>query len=144
MHVVKLSTVAVDDLRDALDSASTAKAAKRVIIALAYKDGVPVETLSGRYDIPRSTVYYWLDRFEEMPIEEAVRDDDRPGRPPDLTAEERDELRHDLAQSPRMIGFDAESWSTEMIRVHIVEKHGVEYSEGHIRRLLRSLNTDSA
>lgn len=141
--MAKLSTVAVDELHDALEESPTGKAAKRLMIALAYKDGVSVETLSDRYGIPRSTVYYWLDRFEEMSIEEAVRDDDRPGRPPELTAEERDELRDDLAQSPQTFGFDAESWSTEMIRDHVAEKHGVEYSEGHIRRLLRSFSTDS-
>lgn len=141
--MAKLPAVVIDDLHDALEEASTGKAAKRLMVALAYKDGVSVETLSERYDIPRSTVYYWLDRFEEMPIEEAVRDDDRPGRPPDLTTEERDELRADLTRSPQTFGFDARAWSAGMIRKHVAEKHGVEYSEGHIRRLLRSLRIDS-
>ena len=142
--MTKLSTVATGDLLDALEEASTGKAAKRLMIALAYKDGVSVETLSERYGIPRSTVYYWLDRFEETSIEVAVRDDERPGRPPDLTAEERDELRRDLAQSPRSFGFGAESWSPEIVREHVAEKHGVEYSEGHVRRLLRSFSIDSS
>lgn len=139
----KLSAVAVTDLRDALGSVSTGKAAKRLMIALAYKDGVSVDVLSERYGVPRSTVYYWLNRFEEMSIDEAIRDEKRPGRPPALTDGERDELRDDLAQSPQTFGFDANLWSTEAIKTHITEKYGVEYSHGHVRRLLRSLDFDS-
>lgn len=54
----KLSSVAVNDLHEPLETVSTAKAAKRLMIALGYKDGVRVDTLSKRYAIPRSTVYY--------------------------------------------------------------------------------------
>lgn len=54
----KLAPVSWDALQTALADVSTGKAAKRLIIALAYKDGVSVDTLSERYAIPRSTVYY--------------------------------------------------------------------------------------
>lgn len=80
-----------------------------------------METLSDRYAIPRSTVYYWLDRLEEPPIKEAIQDDDRPRRPPALTSEERDELHDDLVQSPQTFDFEAESWPTEILQEHIEE-----------------------
>ena len=67
-YMNKLEDVDTDALRDALGKASSAKAAKRLMIALAYADGVRVETLSERYDIPRATVYSWLDRFEHHSI----------------------------------------------------------------------------
>lgn len=140
----KLSSVSTDALHEALANNSTGKAVKRLMIALAYKDGVSVETLSERYGIPRSTVYYWLDRFENMSIEEAIRDDDRPGRPPALTTQERDELQSDVARPPETFGFEATSWSPELIQEHVAEKYGVEYSEGHIRRLLRTLDIETA
>ena len=94
--MAKLSNVTVDDLRDALTDVSTGKAAKRLMITLAYKDGVGVETLSACYAIPRSTLYYWLNRFKEMPIHGAIEDEDRPGQPLALSDEERRELRTDL------------------------------------------------
>ena len=72
----KLDDVGSDTLRSALNEAGSAKAAKRLMVALAYKDGVTVETISTRYAIPQSTVYYWLSRFEERPIEEAITDED--------------------------------------------------------------------
>jgi transposase len=79
------------------------------MIGLAYKDGVTVNTLSERYAIPRSTVYYWLDRFVELSLNEAIEDDDRPGRPPALSADERQQLQAELTQSPNACGFNAES-----------------------------------
>jgi len=133
----KLAHVSADALRETLADVSTGKAAKRLIVALAYKDGVPVSTLSDRYEIPRSTIYYWLDRFESMSIEAAIEDDDRPGRPPALDPDDREALRADLARAPRASGFDADSWSSELVRAHLAEQYDVEYSLGHVRRLLR-------
>jgi transposase len=92
----KLEDVDAGALRDALGKASSAKAAKRLMIALAYADGVRVETLSERYDIPRATVYSWLDRFEHQSISEAITDESRPGRPSKLNASQREHLSGDL------------------------------------------------
>lgn len=72
-YMPKLSTVAVDDLQATLEQVSAGKAAKRLMIALAYKDGVSVETLSERYAIPRSTVYYWLDRSRKWTLKKRLK-----------------------------------------------------------------------
>ena len=120
----KLASVSREVLQQALADVATGKAAKQLMIALAYRDGVAVDTLSERYGIPRSTVYYWLDRFEDLPIDEAIEDDDRLGRPPALTADERDQLQTELAQSPTIFGFTAASWSTERIHEHM-DHYGV-------------------
>lgn len=42
--------MAVADLHEALEGVSTGKAEQRLMIALAYKNGVSVEILSERYD----------------------------------------------------------------------------------------------
>lgn len=90
------ATVSCHVLLKILDDVSAAKAAKRLIIALVHKDGVPAETLSERCDISRSAVYYWLDYSEELPLNEATEDDDRLGRSTALTAEGCDVLKADL------------------------------------------------
>jgi transposase len=133
----KLATAAANNLHETLSVVSTGKAAKRLITALAYKDGVSVETLNERYAVPRSTVYYWLNRFEEMPIDEAIEDEDRPGQPPTFTRDECNRLQADLEQSPRTSRFKSNTWSSDGLHKHIMDKHGVKYSEGHIRRLIR-------
>ena len=132
----KLEAVNTDTMRESLADASTAKAAKRLMIALAYADGVRVETLSERYDIPRATVYSWLDRFEHQPISDAIEDESRPGRPPKLTASQRERLSNDLGNSPVEVGYEASEWTPELAQSHIERTYDVTYSLGHARRLL--------
>lgn len=139
----KLVDVSADALRSALADADDAKAARRLMVALAYKDGVSVATLTERYGIPRSTVYYWLDRFETMPVADAVTDDERPGRPSELGDDGRARLAADLDRSPGDCGYDADEWTVSLTRRHLVDEYGVEYSEGHVRRLLRRLDPES-
>jgi transposase len=133
----KLEDVDGNALRDALGKASSTKAAKRLMIALAYADGVSVEVLSKRYDIPRATVYSWLDQFEHQSIDEAIEDEPRPGRPSKLTASQRERLSDDLAESPAELGYDASEWTPELAQSHIERAYNVTYSLGHVRRLLR-------
>jgi transposase len=137
--MAKLADVDADALREWLDRVDGAKAVKRLMVALAYKDGVRVETMSRRYDIPRSTIYYWLDRFESGPIEEAVEDEDRPGRPSRLDDAERRRLVSHLHDSPGTFDYDAAEWTPELVREHIESAFDVSYSTGHVRRLLREL-----
>ena len=136
----KLANVDTDALQAALGTASSPKATKRLMIALAYADGVRVETLSERYDIPRATVYSWLDRFEHQSIAEAITDDSRPGRPSKLTASQWERLSNELAGSPAELGYDASEWTPEFAQSHIERAYDVTYSLGHVRRLFS--NTD--
>lgn len=130
----KLAGVSAAALRAALADASGAKSALRLVVALDYKAGIPVRTMGDRYGIPRSTLYAWLDRFEEAGIEAAISDERRPGRPKALDEEERAEIRRTMANSPG--GRD--SWTPASLREHIEEEYGVRYSLGHVRRLLRA------
>lgn len=137
----KLAAVDIEQLQAALATASNPKATKRLMIALAYADGVRVETLSERYDIPRATVYSWLDRFEDESIADATEDESRPGRPPKLDTSEREQLATDLAKPPTELAYDAPKWTPELAQRHIERTYDVTYSLGHVRRLLREIST---
>lgn len=132
----KLEDVSAAALRDALDRADDAKAAKRLMIAVAYVDGVDVAVLSERYGIPESTIYYWLGRFEDTAVEDAMTDDPRPGRPSKLAAEQRAAVERWLAATPRELGLDADEWTPELLRNHISDEFGVDYSRAHVQRIL--------
>ena len=138
----KLADVDTEALQAALADASDPKAVKRLMIALAYADGVSVETASARYDIPRATVYSWLDRFEQQSIPEAIEDEPRPGRPAELDAQQRRQLAADLAKSPAELGYDSLEWTPERAQEHIERAYGVDYSLGHVRRLLRESSSE--
>ena len=136
----KLEDVDTAALREALTDASSAKAAKRLMIAIAYSDGVRVDTISERYGIPRATVYSWLDRFEQETIEKAIEDESRPGRPPKLSDSQREQLFADLARSPTEFGYEMTEWSPELVKNHTEQVYETSYSLGHIRRLLREFS----
>lgn len=131
----KLEGISTEKLWIALDDADEAKAVKRLMVALAYKDGVDVDTISERYGIPPSTIYYWLDRLENQPMADALQDKPRPGRPPKLSTEQRVEVETWLEGSPRDVGYDAEVWTAEHLRDRIQDTFDIEYSEAHIHRL---------
>ncbi|WP_136602706.1 helix-turn-helix domain-containing protein [Salinigranum halophilum] len=132
----KLDHVDPAALREKLADTGDAKATKRLMVALDYLDGVAVDELSDRYGIPRSTVYYWLSRFDERPIDEAITDEDRPGRP---TALDRSVLEDVVAAGPHEYDVDAEEWSPAALRDVLDREFDVSYSEGHVRRLLKEL-----
>ena len=137
--MVKLDDVDPDELRRTLADVESAKEAKRLVVALDYLDGVPVSVLAERYGIPRSTLYDGLDRFEAEPIDEAITDEDRPGRPRKLDGEDRQRLRNHLESTPGEHGYERDEWSPELVRDHVERSFGVSYSVGHVRRLLREL-----
>lgn len=134
----KLTEVSAERLRDQLHEDESPKAVKRLMVALAYKDGVGVDTLSDRYDIPTSTIYHWLDRFEEYSIEGAITDESRPGRPAKLSGAKREAFYADLEEPPTSFGYDADEWSPELAQRHLEAEYDVSYSLGHTRRLLRN------
>lgn len=135
--MTSLDRVSTAVLQAALDRADDAKAAKRLMIALAYKNGVSVATMSDRYAIPRSTIYYWLERFEERAVEDAITDERRPGRPSKLSDAQREAIEEWLDDVPGEYGYDHDEWTTSLLRDRIRSEFGVEYSEGHVRRFLR-------
>ena len=136
----KLENIDPDALREIFAETTDPKAVKRLMIALAYRDGVSVETLSERYGISSSTIYSWFDRFEEDSIAEAIRDEHRPGRPALLDEQEQKYLVKTLQSHPTEFGFDGESWTPKLVQEYIRQEYQVSYSLGHVRRLVRQLN----
>jgi transposase len=132
--VRKLEGVEAADLKSALEDAESAKAAKRLMIALAYKDGVDVTEIERRYGIPQSTVYYWLNRLEERPLQEALTDERRPGRPPKLTAEQRATVDSWLSGPPESGDEASVEWTAKRLRRRIRQEFDVDYSIPHVSR----------
>ena len=75
-----------------------------------------------------------IKRFE--PIEQAPYDDPKPGRPSKLDTDQREQFFEHLQQPPTELGYDQQAWSPKLLLHHVKEKYGVEYSEGHARKLL--------
>lgn len=136
--MVDLDDVSVAVLRRHLGETDEKTPALRLVVALNYKHGLSQTEIAEQYGIARKTVYNWLVRFESRPIEEALDDDHRPGRPPKLTDEQRRLFHAHLRRPPNAVGYDAAAWSPSLARRLIRDLFDVEYSIPHLRRLLRA------
>ena len=80
-----LEEISVEELQRALDNFEGNKPTQRLTAAIAYKNGVTQTELAEWYGVERRTIYSWLKRVEQEPLEQAVQDDRRSGRPRKLT-----------------------------------------------------------
>ncbi|WP_458189691.1 helix-turn-helix domain-containing protein [Haladaptatus sp. NG-WS-4] len=131
-----LEDISTDELRNALDDVDDVRSTKRLMVAIAYKQGTTQTDLAEWYGLSRKTIYNWLQRFEERPVRKAASDEARPGRPPKLDEEEQSEVCRLLDESPEKAGFNADEWSVSLVQQLLEEKFEVTYSRTSAYRLL--------
>jgi len=136
-HGGKLSHLTVEEVTERLNNESDGKAVKRLVAAREYLGGVSPAKISEKFGWPEQTVYSWLDRFESMGFDEALRDDPPPGRPSSLTEEEFRKFKHAVSDSPKEAGFDASVWSSSLAQEFLRTEFGQDFSRRHVRRLLK-------
>lgn len=140
--MVDLDHIPIADLQTALADTDSATPTLRLVVALNYKHGLTQTEIAEQYGLARKTVYNWLSRIATQPLTEAIYDENRPGRPSRLSAVDRRRLRRLLRERPAKLGIDADTWTTEATQALIRDAFGVEYSLGHVRRLLRTNRTN--
>jgi len=137
-----LGSVSVEDLREVLAEVEGKKATQRLMAVINYleEDGATMQEIAGRYGFTAGWLSRWLSRFgrlESEPFEAVVYDEDRSGRPSELTADELRQFKEIVREPPEHVGFDAPAWSVPLARTYLKETFDVEYSNRHVRRLLR-------
>jgi len=132
----QLDSVSMEELHELLSEVDERTPTQRILAAIAYKQGDSKTQLAERHDVTWTTVDNWLNRFAEQPIEQAPYDEQRSGRPPKLTEEQREVLFKQLHESPEEFGYDRQAWFPTLVYHHAKEQFGVEYSLRHIRRLM--------
>lgn len=138
-----LEDITTEELRKHLDRVDEKKPAQRLVAAINYKNGVSPTEIADWYGLSRKTVYNWLNRFDREPIERAVRDRSRPGRPSKLSGSQREQLRELLDKPPSSAGYhERTEWTPELLRRYLDERFGVEYTTRRARTLLGELGGD--
>ena len=132
----RLDDITLEELHEVREQTDGEVPRERVLAAIGRKQGDTLPRLAERHDVAKKTIRNWLDRFTEEPIEQAPYDEQRPGRPSKLEDEQRDQLFEQLQDPPTELGYEQQAWSTNLLLYHIKEEYGVEYSGGHVRKLL--------
>lgn len=134
--MARLDGISLADLVELKDETEGEVPRERVLAAIGRKQGDTLDQLAERHGVVEKTIRNWLDRFDQLPLAEAPYDDQRPGRPPKLSADQQSQLFEEFRQSPTELGYDRQAWTSRLAVHHINEEYGVEYTRRHVRDLL--------
>jgi len=140
--MVTPAKVSCEDLREVLAEIEGKKPTQRLMAAINYldEDDATMQEIAQRYGYTPGWLSHWLDRLERLesePPEAVVYDEPRSGRPSELSEQERQQFTDVLHEPPKEVGFDAPAWSVPLARNYLSTEFDVEYSDRHVRRLLR-------
>jgi len=140
--MVSLDEVSAEDLRDVLAEIEGKKPTQRVMAAINYleEDDATMQEIAQRYGYTSGWLSRWLARLERLesePFEAVVYDEERSGRPAELSDQEKQQFIDVVHDVPEAVGIDAPAWSVPLAQHYLKETFDVEYSDRHVRRLLR-------
>ena len=135
--MVRLENISVEELETALDDATRKKETQRLMAAIIYKRGPSAPMIAEWFGTREQTIYRWFDRLETEPIEQAVQDRQRSGRPSKLDDAGWIEFREAVQHPPKEAGYDHPAWTTGLAQQFLEDEFDVTYSRRHVQRLLK-------
>jgi len=133
-----LDEISTEELQDALDNVDGKKPTKRLLAAIAYKNGVTQTELAEWYGVQRRTIYSWLNRLDtDGSLEQAASDNKKTGRNRKLSETQQKQFKETVNASPEEVGIDAPAWTPALAQEYLEETFGIEYSIPSCRRLLK-------
>jgi len=99
------------------------------------ESGHSLATVAGMVGAAVSAVWQWRETYRRRG-EAALRAKPVPGRPPRLTARQRQRLPRLLAQGARAHGYVTDLWTTKRVAAVITRAFGVVYHPAHVSRVL--------
>jgi transposase len=111
---------------------------KRVTALLGLARGEPVAAVAAGVGVSPSSVYAWLRAFLLAGVA-GLRVQWRGGRPPKLTATQRERLAALIDAGPEAAGFPTGCWHALLIQQVIQREFGVSYNVHYLAALLHTL-----
>lgn len=136
--MASLENTSVEELESALSGAETKQETKRLMVAILYKRGPSVPMIAEWYGMREATIYDWFARLEDRPLQDALTDDRRSGRPPKLPEAALETFEKAVNRPPCESGNECPAWSTALAQQFLQDRFDVDYSLRHVQRLLKS------
>jgi transposase len=111
---------------------------RRLQAARLLGKGSPEAEVARRVGVHRQSVNRWA-RQLAAGGRPALKYPGRAGRKPRLTARDRARIRAGLTRGPEALGYDSPLWTGWRVADLIERTCGVQYSTGHVWRILRDL-----
>lgn len=111
------------------------RVSKRIHAVLLNSEEHTSGKISEILNVSRSKVSEWLKIYDEQGFE-GLKEGERSGRPSHLTDLQKIILCDIIDSGPIAFGYSSGIWTSKRIARAIYEEFGVEYHEGHVRKLL--------
>jgi transposase len=111
---------------------------RRLIAGRLLVKGKGVREVSRLTGAASSSVSRWKHDLEQGGLE-ALKAKPHPGRPPRLTAQQKQELEEILLKGAGAAGFPTDLWTLARVAEVIEREFGVKYHPGHVWYILRDM-----
>ena len=111
---------------------------RRLQAARLFAKGLRPAEVARRLGVSRQSTSVWH-RAWEAEGTRGLKQAERAGRPPLLTAKELRQVERALLKGPGTYGWSTELWTLERVADVIAMETGVRYHIGHVWRILRRL-----
>ncbi len=108
---------------------------RRLVFVKQLYKGWSVPQAAEEVGVSKVIGYEWLERWNKKGLD-GLEPNYGGGRPPDLSLDEKEELKEILSER--------DDWSTKGVKHLIKEEFGVDYSERHVNRLLKEFGLKHA
>ena len=126
----KLAQLMLEASKDGADRVS-----RRLHAVLLNSEEYSSGKISEILNVSRSKVSEWLKIYSEQGFE-GLKEGERSGRPSQLSDEQKTILCDIIDSGPIAFGYSSGIWTSRRIADAIFEEFGIEYHEGHVRKLL--------
>jgi len=111
---------------------------RRLQAARLLRQGLPEAEVARRVGVHRQSVNRWAERLARGG-RQALKRAPRAGRPPQLSAADRQRIVQGLKRGPEALGYGTGLWTAWRVADLIERECGVKYSTVHAWRVLRAL-----
>ncbi|MDD1778283.1 MAG: winged helix-turn-helix domain-containing protein [Candidatus Helarchaeota archaeon] len=87
----------------------------------------------------KRTIQYWMHRLISDGLN-GLKDKKHPGRQPQLSSTQLEQLKNELNRSPREFGYDQNIWTGILLSQHLREKYSVTIDVRNCQKLFHKLN----
>jgi transposase len=107
---------------------------ERARILLHYSEGLSIPKIAGILQTTVPKVNRCVDKALEHGIEAALEEEQRSGRPPEITDEAKTWIIELACQKPKDLGYSYEVWTTRLLSSHI-RKHAEDQGHACLKKL---------
>ncbi|ACV62679.1 Transposase and inactivated derivatives-like protein [Desulfofarcimen acetoxidans DSM 771] len=140
LHLNNPQNLTIEDLNK-IKRETPYKLRCRVQAVILVMKGRQAKQIAEYLDISKQTIRKYVAYFNEGGVKKLLHVSKKPGRPPRLTNEQKEEVKEVLKQPPSEVGFSTHTtWNCKTLAAYIHDTYGVKYTSDGVWRMLLKMD----